>query len=186
MLLAGGQTPIFSQIRVGRGERPFNIYKFRTIAEANTRQILSKSDRLRARWFRFFGNFLRRTGLDELPQLINILFGDMSFFGPRPLSIPDYQRMPVERSLRSFVRPGLTGLAQILGGQALKAPEKLSLDLWYLQNRTFCVDLNIFCLSALRAVGLYNSQCVAQHREAQLLLMAAEFRELAVRRLVRR
>ena len=65
---------------------------------------------MRAHWFRVLGGFLRRTGLDELPQLINIFMGDMSFFGPRPLSISDYQKMPFGRSRRTCVRPGLTGL----------------------------------------------------------------------------
>lgn len=185
MVWATGESPIYSQIRVGRGEEQFKIYKFRTIPETNRNQIVSRSGRMRAHWFRVLGGFLRRTGLDELPQLINIFMGDMSFFGPRPLSISDYQKMPFGRSRRTCVRPGLTGLAQVLGGQALEAPQKLNLDIWYIQNKTLCVHLNILCLSILRTIGLYNSLRAAEYGQATLLLKASEFRKLPVRQLVR-
>jgi lipopolysaccharide/colanic/teichoic acid biosynthesis glycosyltransferase len=185
MVRAGGESPIYSQIRVGRDEKCFKIYKFRTIPEANTHKIVSKIGRIRAQWFRILGRFLRRTGLDELPQLINIFLGDMNFFGPRPLSVSDYYKMPVDRSQRTFVRPGLTGLAQVLGGQALDAPQKLNLDLWYIQNKTFFVHLNILCFSILKTICLYNSHRVAEYNEANLLLKAAEFRKSPVRKLVR-
>lgn len=184
-IMASGQSPIYSQVRIGRSERPFKIYKFRTIPAHNTPYKVSIIQRVGARWFRLLGEWLRRTGLDELPQLINILIGDMNFFGPRPLTASDYQKMPVERSLRSFARPGLSGLAQVLGGQALDPAEKLKLDLWYLQNRSLCVDLSIFCLSILRATGLYNTQYAACLGEDQLLLKATKLRRLAIVQLVR-
>ncbi len=139
---------IFEQIRVGRRGRPFRIYKFRTMRELPMTEMESWSsgeDRLRVTRF---GRLLRNTHLDELPQLINILKGDMGFIGPRP-EMTDIERWAEGEvpgfSTRLVIRPGLTGLAQITQGYTgrnlLAYTEKLLINRWYLEHVTFGLDL---------------------------------------------
>ena len=131
----------------GLGGRPFRLYKFRTMArpyDAGGRRI-PDADRLSVS-----GRFLRRSRLDELPQLFNILIGEMSFIGPRPLLAADqYPQLDA----RLTVRPGMTGWAQIKGGRELSAADKAALDVWYIRNACFRVDLEIL-LGTLRVVLL--------------------------------
>lgn len=132
-----GWPVLFWQQRPGLGGRPFRLYKFRTMAAAHDAQGRRRSDDERLSWL---GKALRRTRLDELPQLFNILVGHMSFVGPRPL-------LPVNQSpqyaARLSVRPGLTGWAQIKGGRCVAAADKAALDLWYVQNLSLALDLKI-------------------------------------------
>jgi lipopolysaccharide/colanic/teichoic acid biosynthesis glycosyltransferase len=132
-----GPPAIFWQQRPGVGGRPFRLYKIRTMARpyaADGRRI-ADADRLSA-----LGRFLRRSHLDELPQLFNVLIGEMSFVGPRPLLLAD--QLP-GLDARLAVRPGMTGWAQIKGGRELSAPDKAALDVWYIQNACLRVDLAI-------------------------------------------
>jgi lipopolysaccharide/colanic/teichoic acid biosynthesis glycosyltransferase len=132
-----GPPAIFWQQRPGIGGRPFRLYKFRTMARpcaADGRRI-ADADRLSG-----LGRFLRRSHLDELPQLFNVLIGQMSFVGPRPLLLAD--QLP-GLDARLAVRPGMTGWAQIKGGRELSAPDKAALDVWYIQNACLRLDLAI-------------------------------------------
>lgn len=132
-----GYPAVFWQQRPGCGGRPFRLRKFRTMADAHDAQGRRIPDAMR---LSAFGHFMRRTRLDELPQLINILVGDMSFVGPRPL-------LPVDQSddavARLLVRPGLTGWAQVMGGRIITAADKAALDVWYVCNASFSLDLKI-------------------------------------------
>jgi lipopolysaccharide/colanic/teichoic acid biosynthesis glycosyltransferase len=128
---------VFWQLRPGRTGRLFKLFKFRTMCPAHDAQGNRIADNGRSSKV---GRLLRRTGLDELPQLYNILIGEMSFVGPRPLLPVD---QPVEKSMRLLVRPGLTGLAQIYGGRDILPEEKNALDIWYIQNASPWLDIRI-------------------------------------------
>ncbi len=133
-----GRSPIFRQSRIGRGGRIFTILKFRTMSD--TREIPRS------------GRLLRRTALDELPQLLNILRGEMSFVGPRPL-IPEELKTIAQvpgGTRRLSVRPGLTGLAQISSAKVPSLPERLRWDLEYVDRCVLALDLRIL----LRSVGI--------------------------------
>jgi len=132
-----GLPVTFWQQRPGIGGRLFRLYKFRTMAGAYTPEgrILSDDARVST-----FGNFLRRTRLDELPQLFNIVLGDMSFIGPRPLLPRDQAE---SYRARLLVRPGLTGWAQVVGGRIISKEDKAVLDVWYVQNASLALDIEI-------------------------------------------
>ena len=132
-----GFPVVFWQRRPGLHGKSFHLYKFRTMRAAHTAdgQLLSDAERVSG-----FGNFLRRTRLDELPQLINILRGDMSFVGPRPLLPKD---QPKEFGARLLVRPGLTGWAQVVGGRDITPEDKAVLDVWYVRNACLLLDLKV-------------------------------------------
>jgi lipopolysaccharide/colanic/teichoic acid biosynthesis glycosyltransferase len=142
-----GAPAIFWQQRPGLGGRPFRLYKFRTMArpyDAEGRRI-ADADRLSV-----CGRFLRRSRLDELPQLFNILIGEMSFIGPRPLLAADqYPQLDA----RLAVRPGMTGWAQVKGGRHLSASDKAALDVWYIKNACLRIDLEIL-VATLRVILL--------------------------------
>jgi lipopolysaccharide/colanic/teichoic acid biosynthesis glycosyltransferase len=137
-----GWPIFFWQVRPGLHGRPFRISKFRTMGPGHRVDGTRIPDDERVSKF---GNFLRRVRFDEIPQLVNILMGDMSFVGPRPLLPVD---QPINRALRLSVRPGLTGWAQINGGKDLSIAEKTELDLWYVRNASFAVDAKIMFLTA--------------------------------------
>lgn len=149
-----GSPVLFRQARPGRGGLPFELVKFRTMTDTRDAAgvLLPDTERLTA-----FGRFLRATSLDELPELWNVLRGDMSLVGPRPLLmryLPYYT--PVEQK-RHLVRPGLTGWAQIQGRNTLSWNERLALDVWYVENRSMMLDLRILLLtvsSVLRRDGV--------------------------------
>ncbi len=132
-----GFPVVFWQRRPGLYGRTFHLYKFRTMRAAHTSdgRLLSDSERVSR-----LGIFLRRTRLDELPQLFNILRGDMSFVGPRPLLLRD---QPSEFGARLLVRPGLTGWAQVVGGRDISPEDKAVLDVWYVRNASMALDLKV-------------------------------------------
>mgnify|MGYP001248748613 CR=1 FL=1 len=132
-----GLPMVFWQQRPGLQGHPFRLYKFRTMAGAHDRtgQRLSDAERLSS-----IGDFLRRTRLDELPQLFNILLGHMSFVGPRPLLPVDQHP---DHAARLLVRPGLTGWAQVNGGREVSLSDKAALDVWYVWNASLALDLKI-------------------------------------------
>ena len=138
VLLDVGVPIVFWQQRLGRNGAPLHLYKFRTLQTLFSRQ---PKERREAAKPTSIGRFLQRTHLDELPQLWNILSGDMSLIGPRPLLPVD---QPNDFTVRLSVRPGLTGWAQICGGKAITAEEKNALDAWYIRHASFRLDLNIF------------------------------------------
>ena len=135
-----GGPVIFRQTRPGLNGKPFQILKFRSMRNATKNQgvLLPDIDRLTP-----LGNLLRSTSLDELPALWNVLKGDMSIVGPRPLLMEYLPLYSIEQSRRHEVRPGITGWAQINGRNALGWAEKFELDVWYVDNQGFWLDLKI-------------------------------------------
>ena len=148
-------SPVFvRQLRPGLHGRPFTLLKFRTMTEARdpAGNLLPDEQRLTR-----LGCFLRRTSLDELPELINVLKGEMSLVGPRPLLMQYLDRYTPEQARRHEVKPGITGWAQINGRNALTWEEKFKLDVWYVDHRSLALDLKILLLtpfSALRGYGV--------------------------------
>ena len=135
-----GRPVFFRQIRPGKGARPFTLIKFRTMLDQRTvsGKLLSDGERLTP-----FGQFLRSTSLDELPELYNVLKGEMSLVGPRPLLmeyLPLYSRV---QARRHEVRPGITGWAQINGRNAIEWEKRLELDVWYVDNWSLALDFKI-------------------------------------------
>lgn len=141
-------NPFFTQPRPGKGERVFRLIKFRTMTneKGSDGKLLPDEQRITG-----YGRFLRATSLDELPELLNILIGDMAIIGPRPQLVRDMVFMTPEQRRRHEVRPGLSGLAQISGRNALKWENKLALDLEYIKNISFKEDLRIV-LTTLKVV----------------------------------
>jgi lipopolysaccharide/colanic/teichoic acid biosynthesis glycosyltransferase len=145
-----GRPVLFRQVRIGRGERAFRIAKFRTMKDArdDAGNLLADEKRLTA-----IGRFIRRTSLDELPQLWNVLRGDMSLVGPRPL-LPEYlPRYSEFQRRRHEVRPGITGWAQVHGRNALTWEQKFELDVWYVDHQSLWLDIRILFLTALKVLG---------------------------------
>lgn len=144
-----GSPVLFSQVRPGKGGKPFNMYKFRSMTNARDLQgnLLPNEQR-----FTPFGLFLRTTSLDELPGLFNVLKGDMSLVGPRPL-LMDYLPLYNEvQRRRNNVRPGITGLAQVNGRNAISWEQKFSYDVWYVDNYSFLLDIKILFLTAKKVI----------------------------------
>lgn len=135
-----GKPVLFRQVRPGYLERPFVCLKFRTMTEARDREgrLLMDGQRLTR-----LGLFLRRTSLDELPQLWNVLRGDLSLVGPRPLYTEYLPYYTAEEHLRHSVPPGLTGWAQIHGRNYLSFDDRLAMDVWYARHRSWLLDLQI-------------------------------------------
>jgi lipopolysaccharide/colanic/teichoic acid biosynthesis glycosyltransferase len=147
--LTMGRPVLFRQIRPGKGARLFTLYKFRTMSvETDTGgKTLEDAERLT-----IFGRFLRRFSLDELPQLWNVLRGDMSLVGPRPLLVEYLPLYSAEQARRHEVRPGVTGWAQVNGRNAQSWEERLRLDIWYVDNRSLWLDLKILGLTLLKVM----------------------------------
>ena len=143
-----GSPVLFRQKRPGRGGRVFEVLKFRTMREARdaSGRPLSDADRLTS-----FGRWLRGASLDELPELLNVLKGDMSLVGPRPLLVEYMARYSPRQARRHEVRPGLTGLVQVKGRNLLTWEKKFELDVKYVETRNFWLDLKILVLT-VRAV----------------------------------
>ena len=143
-VLLGGPV-LFAQDRPGLDGRIFRLVKFRTMTEARdwAGKLLPDEERLTR-----FGRFLRSTSLDELPELWNVLKGEMSLEGPRPLLVEYLPLYSDEQKRRHDVRPGLTGWAQVNGRNALSWDEKFALDVWYVDHRTLLLDMKILALTA--------------------------------------
>ena len=148
-----GRPILFSQIRPGLHARPFRMYKFRSMLDTINAdgELLGDVDRLTD-----FGRFLRASSLDELPGLWNVLKGDMSLVGPRPLLMEYVPLFSAEQARRHEVRPGITGWAQVNGRNAIGWDEKFALDVWYVDHRNFWLDLKIIALTALKVVARHG------------------------------
>jgi len=144
LFIANKGKPFFIQKRPGKNGRLFNIIKFKTMTDAKNAQghLLPDSLRLTA-----VGKFVRKTSLDEIPQLLNVIKGDMSLIGPRPL-LPEY--LPLynkEQKRRHEVKPGITGWAQVNGRNAISWEEKFNYDVWYVDHLSFLTDVRIILLT---------------------------------------
>lgn len=139
-----GTPVIFSQIRPGRDGKPFRMYKFRSMKDATDQDgdPLPDADRITP-----FGAKLRTTSLDELPELWNVLKGEMSLVGPRPLLMEYLPLYSTEQYRRHEVRPGITGWAQVNGRNAISWEEKFEYDVWYVDNQSFLLDIKILLLT---------------------------------------
>ena len=140
LFLQNSGTPLFSQVRPGLKEKPFTIYKLKTMQDTRDDQgvLLPDNHRITP-----LGKIIRKLSLDELPQLWNVLKGDMSFVGPRPL-LPEY--LPLynkKQKNRHNLKPGITGLAQVKGRNTISWQQKFEYDLWYIENQSFILDLKI-------------------------------------------
>ena len=142
-----GAPVLFKQTRPGLYGKPFVLYKFRTMRAAvdSEGRPLSDSERLTP-----FGKRLRSTSLDELPELWNVLKGDMSLVGPRPLLMKYLDRYTPEQARRHEVKPGITGWAQVNGRNAISWEDKFKLDVWYVDNQSFWLDMKVLCLTILK------------------------------------
>ena len=160
VILNLGSPAFFLQERVGKDNKVFKIIKFRTMKDAKDKEGNDLPDYKRVTKL---GSFLRATSLDELPELINVIKGEMSLVGPRPLLT---QYLPIyneEQIRRHEVLPGVTGWAQVNGRNSLTWNEKFKLDVWYVDNRTFWIDIKILFLTAYKVIkreGINKSQTV--------------------------
>jgi undecaprenyl phosphate N,N'-diacetylbacillosamine 1-phosphate transferase len=149
LLITGHQKLIFTQKRIGYNEKSFLLYKICTMTDKRDKNgnLLPDSERLTV-----FGKFLRRTSLDELPQLINVILGQMSFIGPRPL-LPEYlPRYSAIQRRRHDVRPGISGWAQVNGRNAISWEKKFDLDVYYVNHQSFLFDLKIIFLTVMKTL----------------------------------
>ena len=128
-------------------EKPFNIIKFRTMKEDINMDVSNDLNRITT-----VGKFLRKTSLDELPEIWNILKGEMSFVGPRPLLNEYLDLYSAEHRLRHSIKPGITGWAQINGRNNIDWNQKLSLDIWYIKNRTLFLDIKIIFITIIKVI----------------------------------
>lgn len=144
--LTTGSPVLFSQVRPGLHGAPFRIYKFRTMSSAcdAAGRLLPDAQRLTR-----FGSFLRSTSMDELPQLWNVVCGELSLVGPRPLLMQYLDRYSPAQARRNDVLPGITGWCQVNGRNELEWEEKFSLDTWYVENWSFALDLEILFQTAV-------------------------------------
>ncbi len=144
-----GRPILFKQIRPGLNEKLFTIYKFRTMTDARDKhgELLPDDQRLTA-----VGKFIRKTSLDELPQLINVLRGEMSFVGPRPLLVEYLDHYNDKQKRRHNVLPGITGWAQVNGRNAISWEQKFEYDVWYVDHQSFWLDMKILWMTFLKVL----------------------------------
>jgi lipopolysaccharide/colanic/teichoic acid biosynthesis glycosyltransferase len=149
LTIANNGKPIFFQRRPGMHERIFTIYKFKTMTDKTDSEgnLLPDGQRLTT-----IGRLIRKTSLDEIPQLFNVLLGDMSFIGPRPLIIRYLPYYTEKEKVRHSVRPGISGLAQVSGRNVLKWDDRLKKDIEYVENLSLSLDLKILFLTVLKVV----------------------------------
>lgn len=141
LAVANGGKPFFFQQRPGRKNKIFSIIKFKTMTDKKDSQgnLLPDADRLTS-----IGSFVRKTSLDEIPQLLNVIKGDMSLIGPRPLLVEYLPLYSTEQRRRHEVRPGITGWAQVNGRNAISWQEKFKLDVWYVDHISLSLDITVF------------------------------------------
>ena len=160
LYIANHGKPFFFQLRPGKNERLFRIIKFKTMNDKKDAagNLLSDAERLTS-----IGSFVRKTSLDEIPQLLNVIKGDMSLIGPRPL-LPEYLPLYNEtQKIRHEVKPGITGWAQVNGRNAINWQQKFANDVWYVDNISFLLDLKILFLTVKK---VFISEGVSQEGRA--------------------
>lgn len=155
-----GSPVLFRQQRPGLHGKLFTLYKFRSMVELQGSGVRSDSQRLTK-----LGYWLRRSSLDELPQLFNVLLGHMRFVGPRPLLVEYLPLYTSEQAKRHNVKPGITGWAQINGRNALSWDKKFLLDIWYAENQSFWLDLKILGLT------IYKIICLRENSQAETAII---------------
>jgi lipopolysaccharide/colanic/teichoic acid biosynthesis glycosyltransferase len=157
LLIVNNGKPFFYQQRPGKNEKLFSIIKFKTMRDAKKGEESSLHNVSRVTKV---GSFIRKYSIDEIPQLINVIKGDMSIIGPRPLLVNYLKLYNNEQKKRHNVRPGISGWAQVKGRNALSWNEKFTYDVWYVNNQSFFLDLKIILLTVKRIIkpeGINNS-----------------------------
>jgi undecaprenyl phosphate N,N'-diacetylbacillosamine 1-phosphate transferase len=149
LFFANQGKPFFFQLRPGRNERIFRVIKFKTMNDRRDKQGALLPDELR---LTSFGKFVRKTSLDELPQLLNVIKGDMSLIGPRPLLVDYLSLYNEKQKRRHLVRPGITGWAQVNGRNAISWKQKFEYDVWYVDNLSFKLDIQIIIKTLVKIV----------------------------------
>lgn len=157
LIIANKGNPFFTQLRPGKNATPFGIIKFKTMNDKTDENgdLLPDAERLH-----IIGKIVRKTSIDELPQLINVLKGDMSLIGPRPLLMEYLPLYNEEQKKRHLVRPGMTGWAQVNGRNAISWEEKFKLDVWYIQNFSIVLDFKILWLTFIK---VFKSEGINEH-----------------------
>lgn len=163
ILIQNKGTPFFLQIRPGKNQVPFRIIKFKTMTDEkdSNGNLLSDFDRMTK-----LGKIIRKLSIDELPQLLNVLKGDMSLIGPRPLLYKYIPLYSAEQLRRHEVRPGITGWAQVNGRNSIAWSKKFELDIYYVDNVSFLLDMKIFYLTVLKVI---KNEGVNQQEERPML-----------------
>jgi len=153
LAIANNGKPFFFQLRPGKNGKIFKIVKFKTMNDKKDHEgnLLPDAKRLTK-----IGSFVRKTSLDELPQLINVLKGEMSLIGPRPLLVEYLPLYSEEQNRRHEVKPGITGWAQVNGRNAISWEDKFKYDVWYVDNASFLVDMRILFLTIKKVLGSEN------------------------------
>lgn len=149
IVLKIGRPLIFKQTRAGYRGRPFTIYKFKTMTDVRDKDGVLLDDEKRRTPS---GDIIRKLSIDELPQLINVLKGDMSIVGPRPLLVEYLPLYNERQNMRHHVKPGITGWAQVNGRNGLSWPEKFELDIWYVENQSFLLDMKILYMTVYKVM----------------------------------
>ena len=164
LLFANKGKPFFTQLRPGKNERIFRLIKFKTMNDKKDKNgiLLNDAERLTT-----IGKFVRRTSIDEIPQLLNVIKGDMSLIGPRPLLVEYLDIYSSFQKKRHDVKPGITGWAQVNGRNAISWKEKFNYDVWYVNNLSFTLDFKIFFLSiakVFKSEGINSSSLVTMEK----------------------
>ncbi len=164
LAVANGGKVFFTQERPGRNERIFRVVKFKSMNDKRdmSGNLLPDKDRLTA-----VGSFIRKTSLDEIPQLINVLKGDMSLVGPRPLLVEYLPLYDSRQRRRHEVRPGITGWAQVNGRNAIEWKQKFEYDVWYVDHLSFALDVKILFATVLKTVkseGITSATSVSMEK----------------------
>ncbi len=162
LAIANSGKPFFFQARPGKDERIFKVIKFKTMNDKKDQSgsLLPDSDRLTA-----IGKFVRRTSLDEIPQLLNVIKGDMSLIGPRPLLVEYLPLYDATQKRRHEVRPGITGWAQVNGRNAIFWKQKFEYDVWYVDNISLSLDIKIFWMTVSK---IFKSEGISSATSATM------------------
>lgn len=147
LLVLNGGKPFFFQTRPGKNEKLFRIIKFKTMTDKKGKDGTLLPDKDRLTWV---GSVIRKLSIDELPQMINVLKGDMSLIGPRPLLVEYLELYNDEQKRRHEVKPGITGWAQVNGRNTVSWPDKFALDVWYVDHQSFALDVKILFLTIIK------------------------------------
>jgi undecaprenyl phosphate N,N'-diacetylbacillosamine 1-phosphate transferase len=162
LAIANAGKPFFFQLRPGKNENIFRLVKFKTMNDKrdNEGNLLLDAERLTK-----IGKFVRKTSLDELPQLVNVLIGDMSLVGPRPLLVQYLPLYNANQKKRHNVKPGITGLAQVNGRNAISWEQKFEYDIYYVDNQTFLLDMKILFMTVLK---VFKSEGISQSEQVTM------------------
>jgi len=162
MVISGHRSLFFVQTRVGKNEKLFKLLKLKTMTDEKDEKGHLLPDEIRLTQV---GKIIRKTSLDELPQLINVIKGDMSVIGPRPLLVEYLQHYSATQKKRHLVKPGITGWAQVNGRNAISWEKKFELDVWYVNNVSFLLDVKIVFLTFMKII---KSEGISQDGQATM------------------